>query len=1042
MADVIAKLRIDSKEYDSKIERARSGMLHLEQSLKQAGKSFKDADQDQVAFVRSLGSMETVARTTKGRIAELTKAYTDLSIQYKHLSDAEKQSEPGRALASSLQQLKTRIETTKKDLADVSSELGGTTASTNDFSGAVGALTSQLGINGNMLSTITSGTIGYTAAIGAVATAAIAASKAFADYNSELAQQDNITTVTTGLKGGDAEQMTSSMRALSKTYDVDFREAINAANTLMSQFGVSGSEAIKLLRDGMQGMIQGDGPKLLSMIQQYAPSFRDAGISASQLVAIIQNSEGGIFTDENMNAIVMGIRNIRHQTKATQEAMSALGIDGKKMSQQLNDGSLTVFEALQQVAGAIDNVGSGSEAAGAIMQSVFGRQGTMAGTKLGEAIATLNTNLEETKNQTGELGEAFVKLEQANERLEYAMRNTFEYDGWQTMSTGIKTELTDALTGLYKVLGDVRGMLEKMGVSGVDAITSIASSIPQLTAPLATTIAALKALSSYGGQQDTVQTIRSTSVTPGSKTGTQQVVESVIGSINPNPVSPRQQQPTQPTTNPPTNPDPNKTKGTTPVQQAQDLVDKALLDYQASIKKAQLEMESGLKSETDVQRTTLAAQEKLYDAYGKAYATYADPKYKEAQDAAAAEIVRLGGEVKTVTEQQKKVEQAARELEAAQKKLSEARRALSVARESGHLKDIYAAEKKVTAAQEDVTRLETIKVNVEQGIVDLPNIPTDDQTIRVNLEEGEVNLPDIPKDDQTIHVNIEATTDNVSSAIAKMKEDLGGMQVGSLAFNMEQENLVDMTTLQTIIGEQLKNGLQIDPTISQDLFSQILNGDNIDDSVWEGIVNTINAKLKEMEIDPINIDFNTGKLKDANKDAKATKTEFSAAASAISSLGGALQQIEDPAAKVAGMIAQAIASVALTFATSLKGTVTPWDWIAASIAGTATMISTIAAIKSATAGSYARGGIVDGSGGGFVGGTAYSGDNIGNVRLDAGELVLNRAQQSTLAGELEGNAALANLTLDTIITGEDIRVVLSRNSRRRGYGEYVTTKNG
>lgn len=1032
MADVIAKLRIDSKEYDSKIERARSGMLHLEQSLKQAGKSFKDADQDQVAFVRSLGSMETVARTTKGRIAELTKAYTDLSIQYKHLSDAEKQSEPGRALASSLQQLKTRIETTKKDLADVSSELGGTTAATNDFSGAVGALTSQLGINGNMLSTITSGTIGYTAAIGAVAAAAIAATKSFADYNTELAQQDNITTVTTGLKGGDAEQMTSSMRALSKTYDVDFREAINAANTLMSQFGVSGSEAIKLLRDGMQGMIMGDGPKLLSMIQQFAPSFRDAGISASQLVAIIQNSEGGIFTDQNMQAIVMGIRNIRHQTKATQEAMAALGIDGQKMSQQLNDGSLTVFEALQQVAGAIENVGSGSDAAGAIMQNVFGRQGTMAGTKLGEAIATLNTNLEETKTQTGEVGEAFVKLEKANERLEVAMRNTFEYDGWQTMSTGIKTELTDALTGLYKVLGDVRGMLDKMGVSGVDAITSIATAIPQLTAPLATTVAALKALSSYGSKQEApAATVVQDTPLP---TRTNQTIQNVLAQTDGQEVSVKgggtqyllsspKSQPTQPTkTNPPTKPD-NKTTGQSPSQQAQKMVEQALLDYQNTIKKAQLGMESGYKSEADVRRTTLAAQEKLYDAYGKAYATYAEPKYKEAQEAAAGEIVRLGGEIKTAVEQQKKVEQASRELEAAQKKLAAAQQELATAQQSGNLKDIYAAEKKVTSAQGEVTRAETVMVNVEQGTVD---------------------LPDVPKDGETIKVNIDATTDNISAAIAKMKEQLGGMQVGSQEFNQEQTNLVDMTTLQTIIGEQMKNGIQIDSSISQDLFSQIMNGDNIDDSVWENIVNTINAKLKEMDIDPINLDMNTGSLKQVTNDAKNTASAWQSATAAINSAGAALQNLEDPGAKVAGIVAQAVANIALGFAQAAASPATGaagvFGWIAAAIAGTATMISTIAAIKNVTA--YASGGIVDGSGGGFVGGMAYSGDNIGNVRLDAGELVLNRAQQSTLAGELEGSAALANLKLDTIITGEDIRVVLSRNSRRRGYGEYVTTKNG
>ena len=302
------------------------------------------------------------------------------------------------------------------------------------------------------------------------------------------------------------------------------------------------------------------------------------------------------------------------------------------------------------------------------------------------------------------------------------------------------------------------------------------------------------------------------------------------------------------------------------------------------------------------------------------------------------------------------------------------------------------------------------------------------ETIKVNVEEGEVNLPDIPKDDQTIHVNIEATTDNVSAAIAKMKEDLGGMQVGSLAFSMEHENLVDMTTLQTIIGEQLKNGLQIDPTISHDLFSQILNGDNIDDSVWEGIVNTINAKLKEMEIDPINIDFNTGKLKDANKDAKATKTEFSAAASAISSMGGALQQIEDPAAKVAGMIAQAIATVALTFATSLKGTVTPWDWIAAAIAGTVTMATTIASIKSATAGSYEEGGIVPG--------TSYHGDHL-TAAVNSGEVILSRAQSDRLASELQGGGIAQHIELEAVVSGEKLLLVQNNRGLRTGKGEIV-----
>lgn len=72
-------------------------------------------------------------------------------------------------------------------------------------------------------------------------------------------------------------------------------------------------------------------------------------------------------------------------------------------------------------------------------------------------------------------------------------------------------------------------------------------------------------------------------------------------------------------------------------------------------------------------------------------------------------------------------------------------------------------------------------------------------------------------------------------------------------------------------------------------------------------------------------------------------------------LGAAFEQ---PVFNIMGTIAQAVATVALTFASSLKGTVTPWDWIAAAAAGTATMLSTIASIRQATA--FAEGGIVSG----------------------------------------------------------------------------------
>lgn len=443
MADIIARLVLNSGSFDSKIKRAVSGLQQMERECKSVGGTLAILDKDQLNYVRSIGKMETVSQSARGKIAELKQGFVEFSVMYKNLSKEVQQGDFGKALAASLDQLKGRIREAESTLAGAESDMKG-------FSGALLDLGSKMGMPSEMMGLITTGSIGLASGLGAVATAAGLAANAFAEYNAELAKQDQVTTVTTGLTGDEASKMTDAAASISKVYGADFREVINAANTLMTQFGESGETAMQIIRDGMQGMIEGDGGKLLSMIQQYAPSFRDAGISASQLVAVIQNSEGGIFTDQNMNAIVMGIKNIRLMTNATSEALAQLGINGQEMSRKLNDGSMTIFEALRQVANAIENTNSGSQAAGEVMQQVFGRQGAMAGTKLGEAIATLNTNLEETKTQTGSVGDSLAKLELAQENLNSVMRETFGMNGWEEMSNTLKTSVIEAIAGVLK----------------------------------------------------------------------------------------------------------------------------------------------------------------------------------------------------------------------------------------------------------------------------------------------------------------------------------------------------------------------------------------------------------------------------------------------------------------------------------------------------------------------------------------------------------------------------------------------------------------
>jgi len=125
MADVITRLKVDSSEYDKKLQRATVQMQQMEREVRRAGESFAQASEEDVKFAQSLGAMEAKAVSATGKISEMTKTFTELSLQYRRMTDEEKRSPYGKALASSLDQLKGRIKDAKSELSSVQGELSG-----------------------------------------------------------------------------------------------------------------------------------------------------------------------------------------------------------------------------------------------------------------------------------------------------------------------------------------------------------------------------------------------------------------------------------------------------------------------------------------------------------------------------------------------------------------------------------------------------------------------------------------------------------------------------------------------------------------------------------------------------------------------------------------------------------------------------------------------------------------------------------------------------------------------------------------------------
>ena len=179
-------------------------------------------------------------------------------------------------------------------------------------------------------------------------------------------------------------------------------------------------------------------------------------------------------------------------------------------------------------------------------------------------------------------------------------------------------------------------------------------------------------------------------------------------------------------------------------------------------------------------------------------------------------------------------------------------------------------------------------------------------------------------------------------------------------------------------------------------------------------------KLKPLDISPA-----------FSKEGKKAAESWKAASQAISNAGQALNNTGNKELNVAGIIMQAVANVALGFASATAKPATTaagvFGWIAAATAGVATMVSTIASIKSATK-------MADG---GMIKGVSYAGDAV-PILANAGEVVLNRSQQQNIASQLVGQQQGGSLTIRQ--RGEDLVGVINAFGVRSGRGRLVFSK--
>ena len=277
--------------------------------------------------------------------------------------------------------------------------------------------------------------------------------KWFYDYNKGLMEATRLTREFTGYTGEALETMRNSIAATADTMGKDFKDVLGTADNLMANFHLSGEQAMDVINKGFASGADLSGD-MLQKIQQYAPTFHDAGISADQMVAIIQQTRSGIFSDKGLDIIDMASKKIREMSSGTASSLDAIGISSKQVQEDLAKGTKSTFDVIQEVSTKMKDFGADSQQVGDVLKNVFGKQGAQAGIQLIEQLDTMSTSLDEVKKQTGAWGDVKLENIKLQKELNTYMSSMFDFSqkGFASIITAGKQFGTKILIQIMKGL--------------------------------------------------------------------------------------------------------------------------------------------------------------------------------------------------------------------------------------------------------------------------------------------------------------------------------------------------------------------------------------------------------------------------------------------------------------------------------------------------------------------------------------------------------------------------------------------------------------
>ena len=477
------------KQLNAQIEQNKVRMKELADTNQKGSAEYAKLEQHTKALSRTKKALSRETQNEikleyeeKGSLNALRAELSNLTKQYDQLSKAERENiNVGGRLKNQINQVTNEIKAAEegtqryyRNVGNYQNAILNALGMNGRFGQSIMALTGMQGGFTGAMSSMASSVKAFGASLMALLTnpvflaiAGIAgvgmAFKWFYDYNEGLAEATRLTREFTGYAGDDLVAFRNQVQATADVMDKDFKETLQAADAVMANFHVDGEQAMDIINKGFAAGADVNGD-FLGKVQQLAPTFHDAGIAADQMVAIITQTRSGIFTDQGLEAIKQGSARIREMSNTTKQALQGIGIDVDQMQAKLRDGSMTTFDAIQQVSAQLKTLPDNAQEVGEVMSAVFGRQGKFASQEMIESLAEMSTNLDDVMAKTGEYGELLLENIDTEEELDNVTSALFDLTnkGWEEIKQQAIIYAKKALVAVVKGLVDVANWFIKL----------------------------------------------------------------------------------------------------------------------------------------------------------------------------------------------------------------------------------------------------------------------------------------------------------------------------------------------------------------------------------------------------------------------------------------------------------------------------------------------------------------------------------------------------------------------------------------------------